>query len=352
MNKFFLSIFKLLFIVFDFLKYLKYLFFKKNKIVLKKKIHSDSVVIIAIFQSFTLRPDTVNFIDELRKRRVALIVINTSTVNSGWINWLNTVTCVYIERSNYGQCFGSYKTGIDFLQSENEYEKLKNIYFFNDSVFVSPDRLASFLDKYLFEDVCGVTDNYEFKHHVSSFALKFNSKIIKSKDFRDFWKSYRLTSLRQKLIHDGEIELSQVIHKVDKFARVMYPIKSLTNSISKNDLIYFSCYVDDSPAFYGPHTNRYGFSKKNIINMDDIKNKSEQGSSIHFNVFYLLILGCPFVKLDYMLRNIFDNIQYVKFSKLIDSKFCSELYFLLEQKAQKKYSYGKVKSILLKHGYL
>ena len=86
--------------------------------------------------------------------------------------------------------------------------------------------------------------------------------------------------------------------------------------------------------------------------MDDIKNKSEQGSSIHFNVFYLLILGCPFVKLDYMLRNIFDNIQYVKFSKLIDSKFCSELYFLLEQKAQKKYSYGKVKSILLKHGYL
>ncbi|MCW1954945.1 MAG: rhamnan synthesis F family protein, partial [Roseobacter sp.] len=121
----------------------------------------------------------------------------------------------YIERPNFGRDFGSYKTGFLHIFKNNWQESCPRLLMINDSVFFSAERMPKFLNDMMTSEieVLGSTENYEIEYHLGSFCIAMSQSVLKKPIFQKYWKNYRLTDVRPRVIKRGEMKLSKTLKK-------------------------------------------------------------------------------------------------------------------------------------------
>jgi len=138
-----------------------------------------------------------------------------------------------VERPNIGYDFGAYREGI--LQIQGRLGSLDKLAILNDSCWFPIGSCQNWLSvaEKLDLDFVGAASNYgtprgsgedlvsgdwtyHFDHknfHYCSFALLLSGNVLRDKKFFKFWKNFRMTSQKNRVVRRGEIGLSQWIIK-------------------------------------------------------------------------------------------------------------------------------------------
>ena len=170
------------------------------------------VALIAIWEYQKLRKDIRVLAEELIKRDFYVCMVNTGKMNA---EPLSGSASVYIERFNYGRDFGSYKEGIQFLQKDKKLAQAEKFLLCNDSVYYLQDLVSPTLDLFLESnlEIAGATENFEIHHHLGSFFVMFSKHVVNTKEFKKFWRRFRVTDIRTKNIRYGEMRLTEKVKK-------------------------------------------------------------------------------------------------------------------------------------------
>lgn len=352
----------------------------------------EKVLLIALFQKGKLRPDTQRMLKVAKRKGIYVIAINSLKLS--YPDELRECVDLYIERFNFGRDFGSYKHGFLDIFKSGLAENCPRLLMLNDSVFYSTSRIETFLDEMMSSDVevLGSTENYEISYHLGSFCIAFAGNILRHAVFQKYWKSYRLTDVRPKVIKRGEMGLSLALMKC---ASDQSEVKALYNSFrfldllkkvdtsELDELIRLSRRSDLTPAKRFSLASQIGTAVQEysgkverdsslkiensgnkeatkdrmfLYSLSDAKKVFEahlkdapqsneeylkesviagmvdnfrQHSQIHQNAANLLYMGCPIVKLDGVFRGVFNMLDVKKICGLLTPQERAELEYLL-----------------------
>lgn len=158
-------------------------------------------------------PYVLRYLAELKRCGVAVVLVSTSTqLDEDSVRSLEEVAVTTILRDNKGYDFGSYKVGIDFLRDQGVVPR--QLLLTNDSVFGPFHALDQVFSDAQAYDLYGMTDSFDFHHHLQSFFLVYGARVLQSQDFRDFWDQVELIDsgepgFKQQIILRYEVGGSQ-----------------------------------------------------------------------------------------------------------------------------------------------
>ena len=171
------------------------------------------VLLLALYQKGVLRPDIARLARAAKDQGLYVLAVNTLTLND--VDAVRETFDAYIERPNFGRDFGSYKAGFLHLFATGAADRCPRLILCNDSVFYARERLAGFLTEMRETDreILGSTENFEIEHHLGSFCISLSNRVLNHPKFREYWRGYRLTDVRPRVIERGEIRLSRVLRR-------------------------------------------------------------------------------------------------------------------------------------------
>ncbi len=190
---------------------------------------------LCIFCSFSpngIKNSTWQYLEDLKQNGFSIHLLSTTPLTENDMKKLKEICYKITEKENFGQDFGCYK--ISILE---HYKKVENILLANDSVIGPLFPLKEVFDEMADKkcDFWGITDYIPFKekinHHIASFFVLFRKNVIKSRNFLNFWGSYRPSSSRRKAIRLGEVKINKALRDAG------FEFDSYVNSQKLFDLI-------------------------------------------------------------------------------------------------------------------
>jgi hypothetical protein len=180
----------------------------------------DKILVLALWQKDSLRPDIENLVLTAKELGFRVVGVNNKSLSPSFQP--QELFDTYIERSNFGRDFGAYREGVLHLQNSGRLNQASNLIILNDSIFYLQQNLKGMLGFLSDEnyDFLGATENFEYDHHLGSFALGFSDVILRSPRFLRYWKKYRLTNFRPQVIKRGEMQLSKVCISIARPSKV------------------------------------------------------------------------------------------------------------------------------------
>lgn len=329
-----------------------------------------SAAILAVYEKSLLRDDIKNLIKTLKKNNIYIVVINTQKLNQLEHNkFIKQNVDLYVERFNYGQCFGSYQIGIQLLQTKGIYKKIEKLLIMNDSVFYISHLIDDTIKQVLAskKSLIALTQNFEYQHHFSSYFLCFGNQLLKNDKFLKFWKKYRNSGLRNKVIMNGELKLSKTILQVLHLSEIdcLYDYRILANffntsksqldavffvdhlirdcdyfhwkkrklldffvefnnkfnassKYSNNNLVTKSSFIPDVKLIINKSFLQTYFNKNGLImflgySINQMIDQFSEASQVHNNNLFLVSQGLPLVKLDLKYRGVYNYSDLLKF---------------------------------------
>ncbi|MDG9980344.1 rhamnan synthesis F family protein [Ectopseudomonas oleovorans] len=187
---------------------------KKDQVKFVVPYAGQKVMLMALYEKGRLREDVVAALAAAKALGIYVIGVNTLKLASP-DDYRHCMDC-YIERFNFGRDFGSYKSGFSYIYSNGLAEQCPRLLMINDSVFFSKKHISQFLQDMFVDDVevLGATENFEIEHHLGSFCIAMDNGVLKNTKFKKYWKNYRCSDVRPKVIKTGEMELSKVLKRV------------------------------------------------------------------------------------------------------------------------------------------
>ena len=332
--------------------------FKKSHFFIEKPINNKHVLLIALYEKDKVREDIFELIKHYKKNNFSIIAINTSKLKQKQKDKLTPFCDVYLERNNYGQCFGSYKEGLLYLYKHTDYQNIKSVTILNDSVYYLKENLPKLIDLSKSAHFFGLTENKDFHYHISSYALFISNKVLMEDVFKNFWKKYKLTSSRKDIILNGEIKLSKILIEnnynlkpafdIDVLSKIyLHQIFELYPRVFLNNEDYQKNYQKIYKALEGQsifkkikYLNFFSYKhhkqfEANYLEINTLViNSFMEGSQIHKNYLIFLYDQFPCIKLDLLTRaniSIDDlsilnkmfqkNQDFISFQKLLLPKF-------------------------------
>jgi hypothetical protein len=188
--------------------------------------NSNKYVIFVLYAEAPLPNFTVNLLDAIERSPLNLVIVSNTELDVYFRAQLLDKCHLLIERANLGRDFGAYKDGVSvILRRAKDIERL---ILLNDSMFFFQrglGKLISDLDGT--QEFIGLTEVFDIHYHVQSFMLSFGPTVIKSKQFRKYWRSYRPISTRRWTIHKGEVGLSRRLTKAGFRPHILYQAAQL-----------------------------------------------------------------------------------------------------------------------------
>lgn len=156
-----------------------------------------------------LRAHTLRSIMNYAAAADRMILVSTSGIRDSDIDSIPGEV-EYLQRSNFGYDFFSYKWGLDYV---GDYQDFDRVLVVNDS-FIGP--VVPVMDILDHEntrsvDFAGLTLSQSHHPHVQSFFFVFGGAVSKSKGFRTFWKDMVPVSERMRVIHEYEVGLTKAV---------------------------------------------------------------------------------------------------------------------------------------------
>lgn len=368
--------------------------FWKTPMVYKfAEVHSDVLVVFAIYEKNKIRADIRNALIELDQLGYSILLVNSRKLSQDARNDLSNYVEIYMERPNYGRDFGSYKDGIlwAYRNLQHQIPELKRLLMLNDSVFYSRQGLNEFFSGLIETNspVYGATINYQKIPHIGSFCISVNSDIVRNKKFKKYWRKYRKTDLRAHTIKFGELELSRLLAKISPSEpplEVLFSGQEVTRRLQSDEQLLrtvhnasrnserswdalrsnirvemvrmdYHVQLFGSESFFesGENNNRLAFAgtfddgfsafksgtNGNEIELLNIYKKSliafigddfEKRSQIHQNATILPYLGCPIIKLDLEFRGVTNTFDRMTICDALHPDDARELSRILSSK--------------------
>lgn len=110
-----------------------------------------------------------------------------------------------LERPNLGRDFGAYQAGARYLNQQGVVPK--RLLLANDSVYYDRRRAPDMLRR-AFEssaDFVAATESYDPAYHVTSFFMVVSDKLQASRNWSEYWRTYKASSSRPHVISKGEL---------------------------------------------------------------------------------------------------------------------------------------------------
>ena len=364
---------------------------KPPKIFWEHKFRGQPILLLALYEKGSLRPDILRLIKAAKKRGMYVLGVNTLKLSNP--NQFYSGACQTFQPFSSSRDFSSYKTGFMHIYKRGWEAETARVLMANDSVFYSTKGLATFLSDMVETEVevLGSTENFDMVHHLGSFCISFDAGILQNPGLKEYWRNYKLTDVRPTVIWRGELELSKTLIKVvssDSNFQALYSGANFVTTLNKDPKMLDFALQNGrvSPIFPWQQTNiasllkliskRYlhnknypastelkltdgknDWLKKAYVNSVDsimyfIKEQvandtsldrdaieriiaSEltetflSGSQIHQNAAILLNLGLPFVKLDGLYRGIFNQEDISNIVKQLNVVEAQELQAIL-----------------------
>lgn len=317
----------------------RFLFFhnlcRKIYFFIEKPLDNNNVLVLALYEKDELREDVFELIKVYKKNNFSIFIINTSEFKQEQKNKLIPYCDIYVERNNYGQCFGSYKLALEYIYKNTDFVKIDTVTILNDSVYFLKDNLHKLVELSKSANYFGLTENRDFNYHISSYAIFISNKILISDIFKNFWKSYRPTSSRKDIIFNGEIKLSKIL--IDNHFEIepyysyktlqkiyLYQITQLfyTNYFNEKDFLMFYKLTNSKNykkiKYLEFFTNKFSIESEIYYNeiYKSILSSFQSGSQIHKNFLIFLFDKLPCIKLDILTRANIDKGQLLTLNKL------------------------------------
>jgi hypothetical protein len=210
---------------------------KSPKIHFEEGYDGQPIMLLALYQKGRLRPDVIRLLRAAKAQGLYVLGVNTLKLQKP--EELRGLIDCYIERSNFGRDFGSYKTGFLHLFSRRWEGTCPRLVMLNDSVFYASRGLDKFIDELATSrtEVLGGTENYEIEYHLGSFCISMAQSVLKADRFKAYWKGYRLTDVRPVVIKRGEMKLSKTLKRCVSMPsefRALYSSDRFLNEIKSN----------------------------------------------------------------------------------------------------------------------
>lgn len=209
-------------------------FGKEPTIHIEEEYKGQPIMLLALYQKGRLRPDLMRLLRIAKAQGIYVLAVNTLKLKEP--DALRGLVDCYIERSNYGRDFGSYKTGFLHLFARKWEDTCPRLLMLNDSVFYSTRGLDRFITELSTSqvEVLGGTENYEIEYHLGSFCISMGQSVLQADRFKVYWKGYRLTDVRPVVIKRGEMKLSKTLKRcvsMPREFRALYSSDRFLNEI-------------------------------------------------------------------------------------------------------------------------
>lgn len=271
---------------------------KKSNIKKRKKF---CIIATNIFKDGNF--NILEYLKCLKKNKYVIILINSG--NKIEDKKIENLIDVIIIKSFFGRDFLSYKLGYFFLRKE--VQKIEEVIFCNDSIFVIPKRLNILLNKIkaIKADHIALSEIYEFHYHFVSWFFVVREKLFYNNNFFNFWKNYQPNSNRRLGVSQGEVGLTQSIFNSNINSEILYPtanVFKLIDKLNSSNLKILKNYINynlNDPLF------SYLKDTKQIF-----KFIAERRNFIHcYNLILIKYLNFPFLKKDILYRTGIDISQ-------------------------------------------
>lgn len=143
------------------------------------------------------------------------VVVVSACESSGPLHFADSVDLAeltVIRKPNVGYDFGSWSVALAALPAVASADRTLLV---NDSMagpFISLRPLLEEFDATTI-DVWGLTDTYQFGHHLQSYFLGFADGILAERPLREFWANIRHEADKGQIIMRSEIGLSRLLEE-------------------------------------------------------------------------------------------------------------------------------------------
>lgn len=202
---------------------------RKRKIFDGSLPDRDRIAIFVIFPRNGVADSHLRTIEHLFEKGYAPLVVSNLPLGSTDREKVLARCWRLIERPNYGYDFGGYRDGVLFIA--DRLSQLQRLVFLNDSCWFPLPNSDDWLAKAaaLDADYVGAATNYavdppdigelgqiawdfdtnRYNFHYCSFALSLSARIVSDPRFRLFWKRFRLSNEKSRVVRRGEIGLTR-----------------------------------------------------------------------------------------------------------------------------------------------
>lgn len=266
-----------------------------------------------------VEPYVLQYLGELKRCGFSSVLVTTSVaLDDASVTALRQVAAAAIVRENIGYDFGSYKIGIDYLRQKGLTPE--QLLLTNDSVFGPFHPLDQVFSNARKHDLYGMTDSFDYHHHLQSYFLLYGKRILQSDDFWGFWDNVELLDstqpdFKQKIILRYEVGGSQFFLERGYSIASEYPF---TRILARA--------FDD----YIKHLDDAKKQPRSVVRPMDIK-----FNATHRFWDKLLELGFPFLKRELLLVNP-TNADISAWSQMVASRSDYDLTMMIS--AMRNYS--------------
>jgi len=377
--------------------------------VLSDKIIENSIgdkfCVLLLYQKYDIQSNILNLLRVLKEKNINVLIVSNLKINKDNARLLEPYSYRIIERKNYGRDFGGYRCGILKVLNDN---KPKRLIILNDSIFYQTRGLDNFvaeMSENIDKEFIAATENFEFDHHGGSFALSFGKNLINDKRFVSYWRNYRNSEFRPKVIKKGELGLSSlIINKIGIKPYIIYNIKSLQISMKSATFNEINTSVKSMPSSFYTNPNRElyvenllnnkiskfifiensfnsqnedsndSFIKNEIMKNEGLDNKSIldlisldtknamiekitgfgfKGSQIHLlGYVFSQYLRCPIVKNDLVVRLVYRPEELLCFKNMMTDSEYEEFMFIQVSRGNPLIHWKGKKKLLMLLGYI
>lgn len=282
---------------------------KKPIIHFEQTYAKEKILLIALYEKGRLRPDILQMLKTAKNAGLYVVAINTEKVLQPEI-LQDQIDC-YIERPNFGWDFGSYQTGFLHLFKRGWARRCPRVLMLNDSIFYCKTNLINFF-RDLIEtniEVLGATENYDHIHHLQSFCISIDHRIINQQAFQNYWTNYKNTNIKRTVIRNGELKFSRILksctHTPENFS-ALFTYKNIINKLKESKCIdLYTCPLTNLTSNSESSAHSYVLSQQtNKFDIGQLKflEQFSCNPSIHKNNVQLTQLGLPIIKIDHFYR--------------------------------------------------
>lgn len=170
-------------------------------------------------------PDFVTRQIEIFAQHVPVIfvmAVESLEVGQRRLEQLSKCCHILIVRENNGYDFGSWASAVrlygKYLQAA------KRVYFVNDSCYGPFGDISDMFSRIRNcpADLVALTDNTVFHHHLQSFFVAWNSRMIRSRLFYHFWNSVCQWREKSDIIKAYEVGLGTIVREVGATVKAVY----------------------------------------------------------------------------------------------------------------------------------
>ncbi|WP_081440107.1 class I SAM-dependent methyltransferase [Yoonia vestfoldensis] len=187
---------------------------------------------VCIFAAYTssdrISDATANYINELQNNKIDVILCLAmdNPAQALDLGNINNDTAIILRKNN-GYDFGSWTSCLKHLA---DWHEANRVLLVNDSMFLLPDLLPTFLKKCgeCTEDFIAATESYVRQHHAQTYFMILQNKALQSIAFRNFIENFPFLSNKSDVIQNYEISLlSSIKNEFNLSTRILFPMNDL-----------------------------------------------------------------------------------------------------------------------------